>query len=74
MRGGGWNNNANNLRVANRNNNNPTNTNNNNGFRCVSQYFSCSTPEFVSQNVLQRARREVQMTFLCWTTSPAKDK
>jgi formylglycine-generating enzyme required for sulfatase activity len=32
-RGGSWNNNANNCRVANRNNNNPTNTNNNIGFR-----------------------------------------
>jgi len=35
LRGGSWNNNTNNLRVANRNNNNPTNQNNNNGFRCV---------------------------------------
>lgn len=32
-RGGNWNNNANNCRVANRNNNNPNNSNNNNGFR-----------------------------------------
>ncbi|MBD3181920.1 hypothetical protein GF312_06500 [Candidatus Poribacteria bacterium] len=54
------------ISAANRNNNNPTNTNNNNGFRCSSQYFSCSMPESVSQKVLQRARREVQMTFLCW--------
>ncbi|MFQ5575470.1 MAG: SUMF1/EgtB/PvdO family nonheme iron enzyme [Anaerolineae bacterium] len=36
LRGGSWNNNWNNLRVANRNNNNPTNTNNNVGFRCAS--------------------------------------
>jgi len=36
-RGGNWNNNADNVRSANRNNNNPTNTNNNIGFR------SCST-------------------------------
>lgn len=35
LRGGSWNNNANNCRVANRNNNNPTNSNNNNGFRPV---------------------------------------
>jgi len=35
LRGGGWNNNANNCRVANRNNNNPDNRNNNNGFRIV---------------------------------------
>ena len=35
LRGGSWNNNANNVRVANRNNNNPNNTNNNNGFRLL---------------------------------------
>ena len=34
-RGGSWNNNANNCRVANRNNNNPDNSNNNIGFRAV---------------------------------------
>lgn len=33
LRGGSWNNNDNNCRVANRNRNNPDNTNNNNGFR-----------------------------------------
>ncbi|NLI41852.1 MAG: hypothetical protein GX421_11890 [Caldisericales bacterium] len=33
IRGGSWNNNATNTRVANRNNNTPTNTNNNLGFR-----------------------------------------
>ena len=33
LRGGSWNNNANNCRSANRNRNNPRNTNNNNGFR-----------------------------------------
>ena len=33
IRGGSWNNNANNCRVANRNNNNPDNDNNNLGFR-----------------------------------------
>ena len=33
MRGGSWNNNYRNARVANRNNNNPNNRNNNNGFR-----------------------------------------
>ena len=36
LRGGSWNNNDNNMRVANRNNNNPNNSNNNIGFRCVS--------------------------------------
>ena len=35
LRGGNWNNNANNARCANRNNNNPDNANNNNGFRAV---------------------------------------
>ncbi len=35
-RGGSWNNNANNCRVANRNNNTPDNSNNNLGFRPVS--------------------------------------
>ena len=35
LRGGDWNNNWNNLRVANRNNNNPDNRNNNIGFRCA---------------------------------------
>ncbi|MBT3392342.1 MAG: SUMF1/EgtB/PvdO family nonheme iron enzyme [Chloroflexi bacterium] len=35
LRGGSWNNNGNNLRVANRNNNEPSNRNNNIGFRCA---------------------------------------
>jgi hypothetical protein len=35
LRGGNWNNNANNSRCAYRNNNNPNNANNNIGFRCV---------------------------------------
>jgi formylglycine-generating enzyme required for sulfatase activity len=35
LRGGSWNNNATNCRVANRNNNTPDNRNNNNGFRLV---------------------------------------
>ena len=35
LRGGCWNGNAQNCRVANRNNNNPSNRNNNNGFRVV---------------------------------------
>ncbi|MBC8214856.1 MAG: hypothetical protein ISR90_00530 [Candidatus Marinimicrobia bacterium] len=41
MRGGSWNNNARNCRVANRNRNNPDNRNNNNGFRLVlsAQYY-----------------------------------
>ena len=36
VRGGSWNNNARNLRAANRNNNSPGNRNNNNGFRLAS--------------------------------------
>jgi len=36
LRGGSFNNNATNCRVAYRNNNNPNNSNNNNGFRVVS--------------------------------------
>ena len=35
LRGGNWNNNANNTRCANRNHHHPTNANNNIGFRCV---------------------------------------
>ncbi|PIU95439.1 MAG: hypothetical protein COZ06_25330 [Armatimonadetes bacterium CG_4_10_14_3_um_filter_66_18] len=35
LRGGSFNNNANNLRCANRNSNHPENRNNNLGFRCV---------------------------------------
>ena len=35
VRGGSWNNNTENVRVAYRNYNTPTNTNNNNGFRCA---------------------------------------
>ncbi len=35
LRGGSWNNNADNCRMANRNNNTPDNTWNNNGFRLL---------------------------------------
>ncbi|MBU2567511.1 MAG: hypothetical protein KJ967_01890 [Elusimicrobia bacterium] len=35
MRGGSWNNNANNCRSTNRNRNTPDNRNNNRGFRCA---------------------------------------
>ena len=35
LRGGSWNNNANNVRAPNRNNNNPNNQNNNMGLRCA---------------------------------------
>ncbi len=37
VRGGAWNNNAENLRVANRNRNAPDNRNDNIGFRCVAR-------------------------------------
>jgi hypothetical protein len=37
LRGGSWNNKANNVRSANRNRNNPDNRNNNRGFRCASR-------------------------------------
>lgn len=37
LRGGSWNNDANNLAASYRNNNAPTNRNNNNGFRVVSR-------------------------------------
>jgi hypothetical protein len=40
LRGGSWNNNASNCRVANRNNNNPSNSNNNNGFRLVNMPYA----------------------------------
>jgi len=40
LRGGSWNNNANNCRVANRNNNNPDNRNNNNGLRLANAMFA----------------------------------
>jgi len=40
LRGGSWNNNQNNARVAGRNRNNPNNSNNNIGFRLVSTTFS----------------------------------
>ncbi len=36
LRGGNWNNNANNMSSSNRNNDNPTNENNNIGFRVAS--------------------------------------
>ena len=44
LRGGSWNNNANNCRSANRNNNNPSNENNNNGFRlcCSAALQGCT--------------------------------
>lgn len=57
LRGGNWNNNANNLRCSKRNNNNPNNTNNNNGFRIVNtiiagiQLFKDNWSEQISTNL-----------------------
>lgn len=50
LRGGSWNNNDNNCRVANRNNNNPDNSNNNNGFRLLN---TTNMPDSVFYNNLQ---------------------
>ena len=46
LRGGSWNNNPQNCRVANRNRNTPTNTNNNNGFRVVSFQLNGKSDDF----------------------------
>ncbi|MBN1666867.1 MAG: SUMF1/EgtB/PvdO family nonheme iron enzyme [Anaerolineales bacterium] len=56
LRGGGWNNNGNNLRVSNRNRNNPDNTNNNIGFRCA-RSLSQTAP---GQNTPSSRRRRVR--------------
>lgn len=45
LRGGSWNNNDNNCRVANRNNNNPDNSNNNNGVRVANTINLIKQPE-----------------------------
>ena len=49
LRGGSWNNDAANLRSANRNNNDPWNRNTNNGFRLV-----CPQPGFLGMDVPER--------------------
>ncbi len=54
LRGGSWNNNDNNCRVANRNNNNPDKSNNNNGFRFVNTF---NKPESVFSKDLQRVHK-----------------
>jgi len=41
LRGGAWNNHANNARCADRNNNTPSDTNNNIGFRCLRRIREC---------------------------------
>lgn len=45
LRGGSWNNNTDNCRVANRNNNNPDNRNNNIGFRVSNAIMHIDKPE-----------------------------
>jgi hypothetical protein len=67
LRGGSWNNNANNARCANRNNNNPDNRNNNIGFRCV--LAGASVPK-----VLRAAKRtgEVPVGRIAWPASAKK--
>jgi hypothetical protein len=86
IRGGSWNNNWNNLRVANRNNNNPDNRNNNIGFRC-----GVSPDSFLKSQVrrLERAALSLrvkvtdlfpvgqnvgQAVSLPYLTCPTKDK
>lgn len=67
LRGGNWNNNANNLRCSKRNNNNPNNTNNNNGFRIVNtciariQLFKDNWSEQISTNLflLEKAKMNI---------------
>ncbi|MEA3391771.1 MAG: hypothetical protein U9Q91_02195 [Candidatus Marinimicrobia bacterium] len=49
LRGGSWNNNSRNCRVANRNNNNPSNSNNNNGFRLA---MSSKMTDITSEQIL----------------------
>ncbi|MBU0502607.1 MAG: hypothetical protein KJ811_05140 [Candidatus Margulisbacteria bacterium] len=55
LRGGSWNNNnADNLRCANRNNNHPGNSNDNNGFR-VAEYLE------LSESIFSRRYRECEI-------------
>jgi len=63
LRGGSWNNNDNNCRVANRNNNNPNNSNNNNGFRITNTSSSRNLYFFI--RFTERAQMEVQFDVLC---------
>jgi hypothetical protein len=68
LRGGSWNNNANNCRVANRNNNNPDNRNNNNGFRLALHFqmvLSGTTPGIARFKDQASAAMEVLAPFLC---------
>ena len=60
IRGGAWNNNARNLRSANRNRNDRTNRNNNNGFR-LTQSARCPERPFSRK---RPARHRVSMSLL----------
>jgi hypothetical protein len=59
LRGGAWNNTAENCRSAYRNNNHPTNRNNNLGFRVV------LAPSSVGKAEGKRPKAEVQLTRRC---------
>ena len=74
LRGGSFNNNAQNVRSANRNHNQPDNRNNNNGFRVAStlrQTIESVLPEFVGQIrkscPAERAKCKVQAVVPCRT-------
>lgn len=60
LRGGSWNNNDNNCRVANRNNNNPDNSNNNNGFRVSNAINRILQPELGGGTPVRRATKIAQ--------------
>ncbi|MBS0511263.1 MAG: hypothetical protein JSR42_08775 [Proteobacteria bacterium] len=51
MRGGGWNNNPDNARSANRNRNTPDNRNNNSGFR-LARTLRAQAPHFMEHGVV----------------------
>jgi len=55
-RGGGWNNNAQNLRSANRNRNTPTNRNNNLGFRVARTPSARTAPIMVDAGAHKASR------------------
>ncbi|MDP2173643.1 MAG: hypothetical protein Q8J62_07685 [Candidatus Cloacimonadaceae bacterium] len=65
LRGGSWNNNDNNCRVANRNNNNPDNRNNNNGFRVFNammmQYHR--PPELINEKIFQVSKMDSPVSY-----------
>ncbi len=75
LRGGSWNNNDNNCRVANRNNNNPDNRNNNNGLRILNAIKSIYKPEpvrdyftgsanWIAQNPVLTVRSRMNISWL----------